>query len=670
MRKNSLNLPLVGGLITVLGAASPALGLEEPKPPRNDLAEETPIEERVKAGREKISKQVDGSKGKKWDSPLVDLDQQDHAESVHEEKSPEVRHEEVKREIARSIAEAQKAYEERQKDQKDKKTAGKDSKKKPQILVGKSKDSFLLDLTNEKPRKKNEPAQSHVFDSRSAQSGEQRVFQIGGELDLLNTDQGKLITTGKLPGIVVAPNNPGAKATFKLEGQAKNRGFLEKLFGWNKEKERETLTTLASGKSGEMSTSNSHPTADLNASMKGVSLKKRLEMELDRKREESRAVDPGQEKYLPPATTVDLDRMQSPVGAIEGHPVTGFNEGQAEVPTEKQDGKIAKQPSVEEIHAALEAQFAKGIDSHDMVEREWAFRYAGTYRKFEAIPSLLQEIKARGVLAPLAVGVLGALDPAHREVEKVLFNCLNGGEPPMRQAAAAAFGRMGTESALRPLLQRLKIEKNYHVRKTLCTALGSLGLPGAVKDLRVQLESPGEVEEVKAQAALALAQLGDRSGKNYLLTALASSDPQLQILGISGLAMLNDPDLPGYLGQALDSPHEAIWIAAAEFFPCVGHAHALPLLRPRLLSPYLGTRRRAALALGMLGRDDGLPVLEECLREGTVGDDVWRRDCSGCLESARKHRSSLPRCAIRTVRCGRLPPSLWRIWARRKPCPH
>src|SRR6185503_20406883 len=107
-------------------------------------------------------------------------------------------------------------------------------------------------------------------------------------------------------------------------------------------------------------------------------LRKRMEVELTRKRQESMESVPGKERELPPASVVDLEKAKAAeekrkeiVEAGEAAPPAGLHQGET---IEPEGGR--KAPTEEEMAALLEARFKKGLLAYDIVERDWTFRYA------------------------------------------------------------------------------------------------------------------------------------------------------------------------------------------------------------------------------------------------------------------------------------------------------
>src|SRR5205823_2844006 len=113
----------------------------------------------------------------------------------------------------------------------------------------------------------------------------------------------------------------------------------------------------------------------------------------------------------------------------------------------------------------------------------------------------------------------------------------------------------------------------------------------AIPVLKERLEAP-EIEFVKSRAALALARFGDPSGRAHLIKTLDSPQPALQVIGLLGMAQLNEIDSAGYLSGALESQYDEVWTTAVYLFPRLGPALALPTLRMRLEAGSESTRRR------------------------------------------------------------------------------
>ncbi|MCY3020016.1 MAG: HEAT repeat domain-containing protein [Planctomycetota bacterium] len=285
----------------------------------------------------------------------------------------------------------------------------------------------------------------------------------------------------------------------------------------------------------------------------------------------------------------------------------------------------------EESKAALEEQYRTGLQSRDVVAREASFQYAGMERREDAIPYLIEELKQNNVLASFAAQCLAAIGRLREDVEAILVRGLGSREAAVRQTCAQALGAMRSNRAVQPLVEGLKTEKSYQVRCALLDALGVIGERSALPAMKSKLEQRDEIEFVKSHAALALARMGDPSGRAHLIANLDSQVPAYQVTGLLGLAQLDDPQIAGYLNSALESGYDEVWTTAVYLFPRLGPTRALPILRSRLESPAEVMRRRAALTMGFLGSDEAMSYLERAVRFGSLQERAMGCELLGRL---------------------------------------
>ena len=137
---------------------------------------------------------------------------------------------------------------------------------------------------------------------------------------------------------------------------------------------------------------------------------------------------------------------------------------------------------------------------------------------------------------------------------------------------------------------------------------------------------------MKQSASLALARMGDSAGREHLISALESPVPAMQVLGVTGLVQLNDPDTPGLLISRLNSEYEEVWTTVVSLLPRMGAPLALPMLRAQLLAGNELMRLRAALALGYLGNSDGLAYICRAARGGSLQERVMGCELLGNLQ--------------------------------------
>ncbi|MCW8131042.1 MAG: HEAT repeat domain-containing protein [Planctomycetota bacterium] len=551
--------------------------------------------------------------------------------------APDARREKVRKEMQERIEQARKAAEAKVKREDG---SSKEKPRKGDMVVDSTGEGHTIDLRgSEKGRKKGD---SIVIDGKGGDDdGHQINLGFKKENPLPQVGPDGVVRYVPAGGPMSTTNDGDAKdKVMRLADPNKKRSFWDKL--WGKKEEPPSLLAPTALKSGEMNNLdvNTSPANVVDATPQ-TSLMRRLQAEMAAKRlaqetalrEEQAGKEGGD---LPPATVVDLDKEAKKEGAAKPPPsdrtqVTPLNE--------VSKGVAMKQDLTEdELKQALELRFQKGLAARDIVDREWAFRYATAYGRKEAIPAMMKEVQDNNVLASMSILSLSVLDPQNREAERLFLGALNAKEGGVRQAGAVALGRMRSEAAVRPMAKMLKDEKNYQVRKAICESLGGIGGNASMETLRGVIADKEEIDEVRAQAALSLTVLGDRSGKDRLVNSLASLDPNQQLTGLLGLVQTSDPDTGGYLSAALESRHDGVWTVAAQYFPCIGPTESLRLLRPKLQSNNPVLRRRAALALGMVGSDEGLPYIEDALRDG----DASERMMAASLLGAMQRREQIP----------------------------
>lgn len=548
-------------------------------------------------------------------------------EAPEDRRTIEQRHAEARKEMEQRLAEARRAAEERLK--KEENSGREKSGRNPNMIVSGSEGQPVMDLTapGAKDRKKNT---SQVIDPKKEEKRPTHYVLGGSGKDGGSPQVGTDGVVRYMPAggpTSVENDAPDGEKKIKLaDTAAPKRGFWDRLFG--KDEPPPNMLPPSALKSGNSAAMVSNPAEEHNPDpSNGQSLLKRLEAEMAAKRLKQEAALRAQQedgKELPPAAVVDLDQEKQDAsrraaGAEAGRrPVTPLD-----APPKGMGGAaMPQQLSEAEMQQAVELRFERGVASRDYLEREWAYRYALIAGKAEAIPHLHKEIKTEGPLSAMAASVLSRLDPENPETVRMLLGTLASKDGNLRMSGIAALGRLRAQQAVRPLLQLLDNEKNYRVRKAICEALGGIGGKDAAERLKAVVANKDELEEIRNQAALSLTELGDHSGKERLVTGLASRDPGQQAAALLGLVQTGDPDIAGYLSAGLESPHPEVWTTAASYFPYLGHGQALPVLRPKLQSNNPDIRRRAALTLGILGIEDGLPYVDEAVRTGDLNERV------------------------------------------------
>jgi HEAT repeat protein len=180
--------------------------------------------------------------------------------------------------------------------------------------------------------------------------------------------------------------------------------------------------------------------------------------------------------------------------------------------------------------------------------------------------------------------------------------------------AAQNIAELGDERAKKPLLHRLTQYKDPPwVRSRLVIALGSIILRGGLQDLQVGdalleiLSSTQEESEVKAAAAIALGQIGDKRAVEPLLTILNSEQPDLAYACVVALGDIGDPRAIEALVEHLKPKRLLLPQTAAKGLAKFGKAaeQALPALKELADHGNEVERRYAREAIASITKDAG-----------------------------------------------------------------
>ena len=121
----------------------------------------------------------------------------------------------------------------------------------------------------------------------------------------------------------------------------------------------------------------------------------------------------------------------------------------------------------------------------------------------------------------IALGHLGTA--GGERAWSALANALGAGEPEVRFQAIASLAEVDAVRAA-PLVARLVDDKDPKVRAQVAAALGDSGDRGQADRVARLLD---DLDDVRHEAALALARLGDRRASSVLVAALGRADRAL-----------------------------------------------------------------------------------------------------------------------------------------------
>ena len=121
-----------------------------------------------------------------------------------------------------------------------------------------------------------------------------------------------------------------------------------------------------------------------------------------------------------------------------------------------------------------------------------------------------------------------------------LITAASGGEPALEKAVVTALGRIGDPAAFDYVSGALERAPDTETRSEAVRALGGLKRPEAVSALKKRLKS--DEEELRVEAALALARLGDDSGKKVSRKAASSANPGVRRKAEEALRRIRKPE--------------------------------------------------------------------------------------------------------------------------------
>ncbi len=198
--------------------------------------------------------------------------------------------------------------------------------------------------------------------------------------------------------------------------------------------------------------------------------------------------------------------------------------------------------------------------------KQAAARALGELRAPEAIPLLMKELETRDEWAsPRLADILVSF--GETAVPQLLESLVDEAHANSRAWAAQVLGKIGSQRAVAPLLQRLH-DRSEQVRMAVAEALGALGDRRATNEL-VQIALRDPVGTVRAEAARALGQMRDESVLETLVTLLADPDYWTRLRTIEAIELLK-PEDPTALDSALRDPSPEVRKRAAVALQRIG----------------------------------------------------------------------------------------------------
>ena len=228
----------------------------------------------------------------------------------------------------------------------------------------------------------------------------------------------------------------------------------------------------------------------------------------------------------------------------------------------------------------------------------------------------------------------GTARQAYAELIAATLKHVNDEDPQVCAAAAAAVAAWKETTAVPALLARLDGEKAPEVRAALASALGGLRAVEAVPKLVPMLESPNEIEVLRAAGALgAIGESGSPGApavapavKTLGRLALAAVQPTVREAACLSLAKIAPLGAEDILAAALEDSVASVRFAAAQGLGNLAKVgeKTLAALAAHLQDENKGVRQAVAAALAKLGGPDAARKMADRLKVGAETEPAVR----------------------------------------------
>jgi HEAT repeat protein len=283
------------------------------------------------------------------------------------------------------------------------------------------------------------------------------------------------------------------------------------------------------------------------------------------------------------------------------------------------------------------------------------------------VTRLVWELRSRNPLVRgRAAAELASLRPA--EAVLPLVELLRDRHDRVRTEAARALGEIGDARALRGLCASLE-DSQAEVRSAAVTALCALGAgatralcealrsgrpglrtgvteallrigPEAVPDLIRLLGAP--VWEVRRQAVLLLARIGDRRAVPALIGRLSDETPWVRGDAAEALGWIGDPEAVGALTRSLSDEREFVRVRAVAALGVLTRWKCVDPFLPLLSDPATPVREAAAVELGRQADARAILPLVRAVEAGVGAPAVEALAEIAARDPAPELRAALP----------------------------
>ena len=221
----------------------------------------------------------------------------------------------------------------------------------------------------------------------------------------------------------------------------------------------------------------------------------------------------------------------------------------------------------------------------------------------ESLKSTDQEVRRDG-LRDISI-------ESHGEKATVLLvKLLEDEDPVMRMIAAGSLGRPGLAAGVSPLIKTLK-DPNANVRAAAVYSLGVVNIDSSVNEIAKLLRD--DSDEVSERAAYALAKFKSTKALRPLQNMLESEDQNHKILAMQSLAHSSFSKSADLIAKHVSSQSEVIRAEAVLALAQLGDPRAKPYLKALAYHEDEGIRGRAIGNLRIYGRSIAIDILMDVI---------------------------------------------------------
>ncbi len=211
---------------------------------------------------------------------------------------------------------------------------------------------------------------------------------------------------------------------------------------------------------------------------------------------------------------------------------------------------------------------------------------------------------------------------ARKEAEKAYLQICEGFRKDLRENSdrlirrdmARYIGELRYSKATSDLIDRLQNDADPEVRSACAYALGNIGSKFAVGPLREVMENKKEEMPVRLAAAVALGQMGNEQGIQFLVEQLKSGDEKVRASAVEALRTIGKPATNLLIKAAQSKDPMQRWGAVAALGE-TGEPKAVPILLRALRDEDENVRAVAAASLGKLRYEKAAPQLVKALTD-------------------------------------------------------